>query len=101
MRSYNEAEKKGDRQILIYISILLIGGLVLLLSASSPLGYSKFQNSYYFVKKQILFGLIPGLVLFIFFSRLNYLQWKKWAWIVYGFSLLLLSLVFINGVGVF
>jgi cell division protein FtsW len=100
MRSYNEVEKKGDRQILIYLSILLIGGLVLLLSASSPLGYSKFQNSYFFVKKQILFGLIPGLVLFIFFSRLNYLQWKKWAWIVYGLSLLLLSLVFINGVGV-
>jgi cell division protein FtsW len=93
-------EKNGDRRILVYIWILLIGGLILLLSASSPLGYSKFQNSYFFVKKQILYGLVPGLALFVFFSHINYFQLKKWAWILYGVCLLLLALVFINGVGV-
>ena len=53
------AEKKADRPFLVYIFLWLIIGLVVLTSASGPVGYSKFGDTYFFVKRQILYGLIP------------------------------------------
>jgi cell division protein FtsW (lipid II flippase) len=54
---------------------LIIFGLVVLSSASSPLGYTRFQDAYFFVKKQVFYGLIPGLLLAFIASRVRVL-WK-------------------------
>jgi cell division protein FtsW len=92
--------KPGDRQLILYITILILFGLIVLTSASSPWGYAKFQDNYFFVKRQLLYGLVPGVILFFIGSNLNYQWWKKLSWVVYGATLILLGLVFINGVGV-
>ena len=92
--------KKCDRLLLIYLGILVVFGLVALISASAPVGYEKFNDTYFFVKRQILFGIIPGIVLFLLLERIRYGAWSKWGWMVYGFSLLLLLLVFIPPFGV-
>ena len=36
----------------------------MLTSAGSAVGHDKFNDSYYFVKRQILYGVLPGLILF-------------------------------------
>lgn len=100
MFNKTERTQSGDRKLIIYLAILILGGLVILTSASSPLGYTKFHDNYFFIKKQILFGLLPGLVLFFILSKLPYLLWKKIGWGLYGFSLILLCLVFVEGLGV-
>lgn len=93
------ATKKADRLFLIYILILVLFGLAILVSASAPYGYSKFGDTYYFVKRQIVYGLLPGLFLFFVLARFRSDFWKKIAWFAYFFCLALLVLVFIPGVG--
>lgn len=90
---------KSDHVFLIYILILVVFGFVALISASAPMGYERFQDTYYFVKKQFLYGLLPGLLFFLILARLQYENLKKIAWPVYLLSLALLILVFVPGVG--
>ena len=71
----------------------------MLASASSPAGYSKFGDSFYFIKKQFLFGLLPGIFLFLILARFNYHLLQKLSWLIYLFSLGGLVLVFVPGVG--
>lgn len=90
---------KADRRFLIYLAILVIFGLAALISASSPYGYSRFGDIYYFVKRQVFFGLIPGFVFFFVLAKIPYGIWKKLAMISYFICLALLIIVFIPGVG--
>ena len=91
--------KSADRLFLLLLAILLIFGLVMLASASSPAGYSKFGDTFYFIKKQLLFGLLPGFFLFLILARFNYRLLQKFSWLIYLFSLVGLVLVFVPGVG--
>ncbi len=93
------SKKQADYTFLAYFIILLLFGLVMLSSASSAVGHSKFGDGYFFIKRQLLFGLLPGLVLFFVFSKLHYQRLKHFATSVYGITLLLLILVFIPGIG--
>jgi cell division protein FtsW len=88
-----------DRIFLIYIIIITVFGLGALTSASGPLAYGKFHDSYFFVKRQIIFGLIPGLILGYFLSKFDFEKWRKVSWLPYVVSVFLLLLVFIPGIG--
>lgn len=50
---------------------LLTIGLIMLFSASYPYALQKYDDSYYFIKRQLLFA-IAGVVLMIFISKINY-----------------------------
>jgi cell division protein FtsW len=76
---------------------LVIVGLIMLSSASSVVSFQKYQDSYYYLKHQALFGLLPGLVLFLFFSKFDYQRLKPFALPALIVSLLLLIAVFIPG----
>ena len=52
--------RNADRTFLALVGGVLLLGLVLLASASGPTGFVKFHDTYYFLKHQIIFGLIPG-----------------------------------------
>jgi len=92
-------EKKADYVFLLYVGILLIFGLVMLASASSPVGYQRFGDNYFFIKRQLLYGVLPGIVAFLFFAKFDYRKLLRFATPIFGFSLLLLILVFIPGIG--
>ncbi|MFA6424372.1 MAG: putative lipid II flippase FtsW [Candidatus Magasanikbacteria bacterium] len=92
-------ESTIDRIFLLYIGILLVFGLAALMSASGPLAYGKFQDSYFFIKRQLVFGLLPGLALGYFFIKLNYEKWRKLSWVPYLGSVILLILVLVPGIG--
>ena len=53
--------KNVDYSLLILIGVILLFGLVVLSSASGPLGYQKFGDNYYYVKHQLMYGVIPGM----------------------------------------
>ncbi len=91
--------KKADRPFLIYVFLWLIIGLVVLTSASGPVGYSKFGDTYFFIKRQILYGFIPGMILFLILARVKYEYWRKWSWVFYFGALALLIMVFLPGTG--
>ncbi len=71
----------------------------MLSSATSVLGYNKFNDSYWFVKHQLLYGFLPGLVFFAFFAYMDYRRYKKYIWFFYAAAVLLLVVVFAPGIG--
>lgn len=86
---------KPDSLFLIYLSCILVVGLTVLASATSPVGFERFHDSYHFLKQQVSHGLIPGLVLFFIFLKIPYTYLSKWSTLWYGATIMLLSLVFI------
>ncbi|MCR4314426.1 MAG: FtsW/RodA/SpoVE family cell cycle protein, partial [Candidatus Uhrbacteria bacterium] len=86
-----------DYLLLLIVGTIILFGLVMLLSASAPSGYAEFADSYYFVKHQIIFGLLPGIGALIAFSKIPYTFWRKYAWNLLILSIALLVLVFIPG----
>lgn len=90
---------KIDKKLLVFLIAIVAFGLLMLLSASGPLGYQRFHDSAYFFKHQLLYGLLPGTILFIFFSWLDYRKLEKYASIALIGSIVLLILVYIPGLG--
>lgn len=90
----------ADRLFLIYIGALTVLGLAILLSASTPSGYLRYNDPYYLIKRQVLFGLLPGLAAFVVAARINYQWWRKLVWLAYGAALVLLLAVFVPHLGV-
>ncbi len=88
-----------DYTFLFFIMLLLSIGLVMLLSASAPPGASKYNDSYYFFKKQLLFVAV-GLVGMVVVSKIDYRIYKKYSTLFFGICVVLLILVAIPGVGV-
>lgn len=93
-----KVKKYTGRFFLLHIIALLIFGIIILASASSPYGYNSFDDPYYFVKRQII-GILVGLFFFFIFSRFNWRFWKKVSTYFYIACVILLILVFIPGIG--
>lgn len=100
-RSYFQTTgQKPDYVLMILIFVLVVFGLVMLTSATSPVAFTKFDgDSYWYVKHQILVGLIPGLILFFILLRFDYRRLKKLAFPLLVANVVLLLLVFIPGIG--
>ncbi len=87
-----------DYTYLAIVSAIALFGMMMLASASAPVGYARFSDSYYFVVHQLVFGFLPGLAGMIIFSRIPYTFWKKNAWNLLLISIGLLVIVFIPGI---
>lgn len=91
------SSKKGHRPdyfLLALIAALLVFGIVMLASASSDLGQTQFNDSYYYLKHQLIFGLLPGLAGFFLGYTINYQRLKKFAFPLLLLSIAALALVF-------
>ncbi|MBI4600232.1 putative lipid II flippase FtsW [Candidatus Uhrbacteria bacterium] len=96
---FQSAQGKPDYFFVGAFFLLLVIGIVILSSASAVVSYQKFGTHYYYVIHQILFGLLPGLILFAVTSRIDYHVWQKFSVLFLGISVVLLMLVFLPGVG--
>lgn len=76
------------------VIVLTIFGLAMLASASSNLGKTVHNDTYYYLKHQLLFGLTLGLGGFLVGYFVNYQFWKKISFILLLLSLVALVLVF-------
>ncbi|MDD2785643.1 MAG: putative lipid II flippase FtsW [Patescibacteria group bacterium] len=90
---------KIDKKFLGLLIAILAFGLLMLLSASGPLGYQQFHDSSYFFKHQLLNGVLPGVILFAFFAWFDYKKLEKFAPTALIGSIVLLLLVYMPGIG--
>jgi cell division protein FtsW len=92
-RSRNTAGSP-DAFFLAVVVALLVFGLAMLASASSDLGKTLFNNSYYYLEHQIEFGLTLGGLGFAVGYFVPYQQFKKIAFPMLIISIACLALVF-------
>lgn len=85
--------------VFICMLLLCIIGCVMVYSASSYSAEKNFNNSTYFLVKQII-GTSIGLVAFTFFTFFDYKKLKKFKWILFIVSVILLCLVFVPKIGI-
>ena len=90
---------KNGLWITILTFSLVAIGMVMIYSASSYVAKINYNDSYFYVKKQ-LFGLVAGGVLFVVASRINPNILNKFRWWIMGVAIVLMLLVFVPGVGV-
>jgi len=92
------AGKQVDFPFLVLVLLLLAVGLVMLYSASSAQSEydTRYTISTKYLQKQAVCAVI-GLVAMVAFSRIPAQIWLKFAWPLYGLSILLLLLVLVVG----
>lgn len=88
------------RRLLFITLVLLIFGLIVLSSAGIVEGQKKFGSSYYYLQKQVLYGVLPGIFLFFMFSRIGYKFWRRVSLLVLFVALALMILVFVPDIGI-
>ena len=93
MKRLAELKGKGNDYVLIVLAVLLVTfGMAMLSSASSHLSQAKTGDTLYYVKHQFMYGVLPGIVLFLALSRIYYKRYEKFALLGMAGSILLLVL---------
>jgi cell division protein FtsW len=80
--------------------ILIAAGLVILFSASSARGAFEHGDPAYFVKRQILYGILPGLLAMAVFWKMSHKWLKKLSLPMFAASLVSMAALFIEPFGV-
>ncbi len=83
-----------DYVFLLTLGMLLVVGLIMLSSASSDLGKIKFNDTFYYLKHQIYYGLSLGVVGFLIAYFIPYKKWQSFAVLLLAVSIVALLLVF-------
>lgn len=90
--------KKIDYALLIDILLLVIFGLLYVYSASNVSASYRYDDAFYFVKRQALFVVI-GLIIMYFMTKIDIEKIKKYTKYIFFGCLILLILVLIPGIG--
>jgi cell division protein FtsW len=93
MRSIR-TNRHPDYTFLAIVFLLTVAGFAILASASSNLGKTQFNDTYYYLKHQMEFGLSLGIIGFIIGYFWYYQNWKKLALPLLAISTITLILVF-------
>lgn len=96
-----DRRRRGERVdflFLLLVLLLLTIGLTMLYSASYAQSEydTHYENSTKYLQKQGVCAAI-GLVAMYFFSRIPAEIWRRWAWILYALSIILLLSVLVIG----
>jgi cell division protein FtsW len=91
--------KHPDYFLLGIITALILTGIVILASVSSAYSFKKFGNTHYFLKHQIIFGLIPGIIIGFLAYRIKLSFLKKWSPLFLLITLVLMMMVFLPVIG--
>ncbi|MBQ6413804.1 MAG: cell division protein FtsW [Ruminococcus sp.] len=83
-----------DIPFVLLIFVLLAIGITMMFSASYPVAYYEIGDSYYYLKRQLIFALI-GLVVMIAISFVDYHYYHRFAAIILGISYFALVLVLV------
>ena len=86
-------------QGLLLVSLVLISvGIVMVASASIDYAVEKYQDPWYFVRRQffyLLLGFMASVVMFVIPTEL----WRKYGWLLFFLAVFLLVIVLIPGIG--
>jgi len=84
--------------LILVVALLVLFGLVMLSSTSGPQGEKLFGDPNHFTYRQMVW-LAMGLLAALVSTRVDYHRWLKLAWPILGVSLVLLTLVYVPGIG--
>ncbi|WP_394232610.1 stage V sporulation protein E [Niallia oryzisoli] len=87
-----------DIILMILTFTLLAIGLIMVYSASAIWADYKFDDSFFFAKRQMLFAGV-GIVGMFFIMNVDYWTWRTWAKVLIIVCFVLLVLVLIPGIG--
>ena len=90
------APHHADVSLLISVILLAIFGTIMVFSAGYAYAYARYDDSYYFIKKQSLW-LLVGLVVLYLSSHASPAFYKRITPVLYGTTLVLLLLVLVMG----
>lgn len=94
--SQTKVGHRPDYFLLAIIAILTIFGLAILSSASSEVAKLKFNDSYFYIRHQVINGLLLGLLGFLAGYFFYYQRFKKAAFALLILGIAALTLVFTN-----
>lgn len=83
--------------VLTTLSLLAVG-MIMVYSASAIWADYKFNDSFFFAKRQLLFAGL-GIIAMFFIMNIDYWTWKTWSKVILIICFLLLVIVLIPGVG--
>lgn len=83
-----------DMTFFVMVIALLAVGLVCLFSSSYAYALQNYGDSMHFIKRQIVFAVL-GVAAMLVFSKIRYQIYKKFAWVIYAASLIMLIVVLI------
>lgn len=92
--------RKPDTILLIVGGMLLGIGLITLFSASSLYGKERFGDLFYFFKRQLLFGVLPGLIVGYAAYRTPLTIFRRLCAPLFFLSLVLMAFVFVPSIGI-
>ncbi|SEN29067.1 spore cortex peptidoglycan biosynthesis regulator SpoVE [Mesobacillus persicus] len=87
-----------DFILLIVTFSLLAVGMTMVYSASAIWAEYKFDDSFFFAKRQMLFAVI-GIIAMFFIMNVDYWTWRTWSKVILITCFVLLVLVLIPGIG--
>ncbi|MGJ7922490.1 stage V sporulation protein E [Neobacillus sp. LXY-4] len=87
-----------DLLLMIITFTLLAVGLIMVYSASAVWADYKFNDSFFFAKRQLLFAGV-GILAMFFIMNIDYWTWRTWAKVLIIICFVLLVLVLIPGIG--
>lgn len=91
--------KKIDYPLLIIFTILVIIGLFMVYSASNVIALYKYNDAFYFLKRELLFCIIGSILMYIII-KIDIYKIIKYTTIIFIISCISLILVLIPGIGV-
>jgi cell division protein FtsW len=94
-----EQFKNPDFILLGAVAAAVILGVLILSSASALLSQSKYQDSYYLIRHQLLLGIIPGLIAGVIAYKIPIEFLRKGAIFLLLASVVLLLLIFVPHIG--
>lgn len=90
--------KSLDLNLFFTVIALLSFGVVMVYSSSAVSAYVNFNDSYYFLKRQIIWVTL-GIVAMLFTLNIDYHVWRKFGTPILVITVVLLTLVLIPGFG--
>ncbi|UII57318.1 stage V sporulation protein E [Cytobacillus spongiae] len=87
-----------DFILMIVTFTLLTVGLIMVYSASAVWAEYKFEDSFFFAKRQLLFACV-GIVAMFFIMNIDYWTWRTWSKVILIICFVLLVVVLIPGIG--
>lgn len=88
-----------DTTLLLVTVALTCIGVVMVYSSSAIMAAERFNDSFYFLKRQLLYTLV-GFMAMAAATYFKYSNWRRLAFVGLLFSITLLALVFVPGLGI-
>lgn len=95
----NGHKRLPDLTLLLIVVFLLLTGLIMVYSSSHVWAEYKYDDSFFFVKRQLLFAGVGVIGMFIIYF-IPYQVWKKYVKMILFICFLLLLLVLVPGIGI-